>query len=336
MLELTRDTDFFVVKIFFVAATICYGLVSVYPMIFACWYIHKGHLHRLLQNLLSTNYIDPQYLNEVLFRCIQLKATRCKWCIYTLLTIQFIGWMVQSEVTEPHTAYWIMASLLWPFCWAMFKFLPFVAGLSVFMIVLEVLRIEKELYIQQIASAGKSCQSGENKLYFVFHEVDISNVTEFDSREEMEIHLNDSYLNLVGLCHIHGKLWSGYVVLLCAALLISLLCGASLLYFCKSPSYLSVVMVPSFYVVLAPILLYQIADLNSTSSDALSLLSAVRLGECSTQMQMIKMMEYNRVEMNCAGITIDYDKVNAVAVTAGSLLVTAFLHFTFPNVFDDG
>ena len=103
-------------------------------------------------------------------------------------------------------------SIIWPFCWAIFKFLPFVAGLSVFVIVLEVLRIEKELYIQQIAAAGNPCRCKENKLYFVFHDVDISNVHEFECREEMEKHLNDSYLNLVGLCNIHGKLWKWYCV----------------------------------------------------------------------------------------------------------------------------
>ena len=49
--------------------------------------------------------------------------------------------------------------------------------------------MEKKLYIQQIAAAGNTCRCKENKLYFVFRDVDISHITTFQSKEEMEKHM---------------------------------------------------------------------------------------------------------------------------------------------------
>ena len=331
LLTWAEETPSFIVRYTLIATNSCHAFISVYPLFFACHYILNGHLHRLLQNLVSTKYIDAEYINNELFHCIQRKTNRLRWAIWFIVAIEFVGWTIQNEVTNPNTPYWIIMSAVWPFCWAIFKFLPFVAGLSVFVVVLEVLRIEKELYIQQIAAAGNTCRCKENKLYFVFHDVEISNVTEFQSKEEMEKHLNDSYLNLVGLCNIHGALWKWYVILLVASMITSLLCCASLLYFCKTPPWGGVVMIPSVYVVLVLMLLYELADLNATTQETLMLLSAVRLGECSTQNQMIKMMEYNGVQITCAGLVIRYNTVNAVAVTGIGLVVTSLIQSYIEN-----
>jgi len=328
------ESDVLIVQVALIATTICHGLISLYPLHFACNYIQNGHLHALLQNLVATKYVDPDYLNNDLFHGIQRRAIRWRWFTFLVVIIQFVGWMIQNEVSNPNTAYWNFASIFWPFCWAIFKFLPFVSGLSVFMIVLEVLRMEKDLYIQQLAAAGNSSRCKENKLYFVFQDIKFGHIKFNEDKEEMEKHLNDSYLNLVGLCNIHGHLWRWYVVLLCLSLIISVFCGASMLYFCGNTESGAVILIPSFYAVLALVLLYEVAELNETSNETLMLLSAVRLGKCSTQNQMIKMMEYNRVQITCAGIVIDYQRVNALAVTGATLLATATLKYIFPKVFD--
>lgn len=114
-------------------------------------------------------------------------------------------------------------------------------------------------------------------------------------------------------------------------MIVSLLCAASLLYFCKTPPYGGVVMIPSVYVVLVIMLLYELAELNATSENTLMLLSAVRFGECSTQNQMIKMMEYNGVHITCAGIVITYRGVNAMAVGGFGLLCTTMVESFLEN-----
>jgi len=334
LLTWADETPDVVVRWMLIATSMIHGVMTVYPLFFGCWYIHNGHLHRLLQNLASTRYVDAEYINNELFRCIQRKSNRLRLAIYLIVAIQFIGWTIQNVLEYPHSAYHITMGVVWSFCWAVFKFLPFVAGLSVFVVVLEVLRIEKTVYIQQIAAAGNPCRCKENKLYFVFHDIDTGHCTEFRcnvEREEMEKHLNDSYLNLVGLCNIHGALWRWYVILLVAAMVISGLCAASLLYFCDSPKWGGVIMIPSFYVVLVVLLLYELADLNATTEDTLMLLSAVRLGECSTQNQMLKMMEYNAVQITCAGMVIRYNTVNVVAAAGIGLLVTSLIQSFIEN-----
>merc|ERR1719499_340407 len=70
LLDWALETEVFVVKVALIASTICHALISVYPLHFVCSYIHNGHLHRLLQDLVSTNYVDPKYIDNELFESI--------------------------------------------------------------------------------------------------------------------------------------------------------------------------------------------------------------------------------------------------------------------------
>ena len=91
-------------------------------------------------------------------------------------------------------------------------------------------------------------------------------------------------------------------------------------------------MLPSFYVMLALMLLYELADLNETSEKTKTLLSAVQLKGIQHQDQMLKMMQYNPVQITCAGVVFNYQKVNTVAVGVATLLGTALIQYYFPNL----
>ena len=64
--------------------------------------------------MVSTNYVDAEYIEKELLRCIQHRAARWKGLTFILVAVQFIGWMIRNEIS---------------------KWLPFSWGLSVFMMV---------------------------------------------------------------------------------------------------------------------------------------------------------------------------------------------------------
>lgn len=88
------------------------------------------------------------------------------------------------------------------------------------------------------------------------------------------------------------------------------------------------------------ILLYDLADLNSTSEDTKQLMSAVRIdtGDHDNHKkvidinQMLKMMEYNPVNVTFVGLVIDYNLVNGTFIAIVSLIGTGLLQYFFPQI----
>ena len=70
-----QQSSFVITKVSLIATSIAHGAISVYPLYAALKFLHGGHLHQLLSNLVQTKYLHPKYLADELFGCIEAKAT---------------------------------------------------------------------------------------------------------------------------------------------------------------------------------------------------------------------------------------------------------------------
>lgn len=345
-----ETSPYFIVRLSLIGAITTYQITSIYPIIFGAWYIHKGHLHQLIENLLCVKYVKEEYFNNTLPQRLNTVANRCKWFCIICVLFQFIGWMIVNLTDKSHdngapTGYWIFASILFPFCWATLKWFPFCAAFSILIIVLEILRIEKDLYISQIGASQQNCKckTAENKLYFVFNDIDDSNVTRIETACDVERHLTDSYLNMVGLASMHSKYWRYYILLIVLSGFFSVLSAVSLVYYCDKPPLGSIIMLPAIYVLVSVFFLYELADLNAASDDTKTLLSATRLGKYNKKKndgyyyqinvnQILKMMEYNPIQVSCAGLVFTYGTVNALTLAVGTIIATSLAQYFFPTL----
>lgn len=196
-----NDSKIFIVRFSMVMAVVMYELCSIYPLIFCAYYLHKGHLHKLLQNITSSKYVQSDYISDGLYDDIYNKSKQCLYFTIFCVITQWIGWIIVQELTfNDGSLYWsIFASIFWPFCWAMFKVMPFCSALTVLIIVIKILRIQKDLYISSIAVShqcfdcnNNASGSDSDNSDSIFSDIDTSKVEEIKDIECTARHLHKS------------------------------------------------------------------------------------------------------------------------------------------------
>eukprot|EP01084_Bolivina_argentea_P274612 468117_1 len=61
LLIFVEESPYLIVKLSLYGAVLLYQISAIYPLIFCTYYIHKGYLHQILQNLLSIKYVKEEY-----------------------------------------------------------------------------------------------------------------------------------------------------------------------------------------------------------------------------------------------------------------------------------